>query len=326
MKNKNRPIPKHKNFRWPILILILIIVIGVIVMVFLTQNNPPNGLISGDSTPQIKPSIGSTPDNPTPQSEPAQGLTPTKLTPQSESQSNSIPDALTPQMTYEVIQAYPHDPQAFTQGLVIHNGYFYESTGLYNQSSLRKVEIDTGIVRQQIALSPEYFAEGLTIWEDRLVQLTWRENVGFVYALADFSHIDQFDVLTEGWGLTHDGAHLIQSDGSASLYFLDPETYQVTDSITVTDQGAKVDQLNELEYIQGEIYANIWRTDTIVRINPETGIVLGWIDLTGLLPEESRSSTTDVLNGIAYDPEANRLFVTGKNWPNVFEIRLVPIP
>ncbi len=159
-----------------------------------------------------------------------------------------------------------------------------------------------------------------------MIQLTWRENTGFVYDLEDFSPIEQFSYPNEGWGLTQNGTHLIQSDGTATLSFLDPETYLLIKNITVIDQGTEIDQLNELEYIQGEIYANIWRTDNIVRIDPETGVVLGWIDLSDILPADSVTPTTDVLNGIAYEPESNRLFVTGKNWPIVFEILLVPKP
>lgn len=317
--NKNRQ--TNKKHRWLILSLLLMVVIGIIVTVKLTQNKPPTGSTPVDTPPQNEPTITSTP-----LSGPTISSTPNSPTPQITFSPGSIPDDLTSQMTYEVIQTYPHDPQAFTQGLVIHEGYFYESTGLYGQSSLRKVGIETGEVLQQIDLSLEYFGEGLTIWEDKLIQLTWRENIGFVYDLEDFSIIEQFNYSNEGWGVTHDGTHLIQSDGTATLSFLDPETYQVIETITVTDQGAEVDQLNELEYIQGEVYANIWQTDDIVRIDPQTGTVLGWIDLTGILPEDSMTINTDVLNGIAYDAESNRLFVTGKNWPSVFEIRLVPKP
>jgi glutaminyl-peptide cyclotransferase len=236
----------------------------------------------------------------------------------------SIPETLSPYMTYEVVNAYPHDPAAFTQGLIYHDGYLYESTGLYGESSLRVVELETGKVLQQVDLLPQYFGEGLTLWEDTLVQVTWREGTGFVYGLDTFSLFRQFTYPTEGWGLTHDGERLIMSDGSHRLYFLDPEGLQIVSQVEVIYQGQPVERLNELEYIQGEVYANIWLTDEIVRIDPATGIVQGWIDLRGILPEELRTPATDVLNGIAYDIEGDRLFVTGKFWPLLFEIRLVP--
>jgi glutaminyl-peptide cyclotransferase len=236
----------------------------------------------------------------------------------------SIPETLSPLMTYAVVNAFPHDPGAFTQGLLYHDGYLYESTGLYGASSLRKVELETGFVLQQITLPDIYFGEGLTLWEDTLLQLTWQEQPGFVYALEDLTLLGQFSYPTEGWGLTHDGARLILSDGSHWLYFLDPDTFEILDQVEVTYQGQPVARLNELETIYGEIFANIWLTDDLVRIDPATGEVIGWIDLSGILPDEYRTEATDVLNGIAYDPEGKRLFVTGKRWPLLFEIRLVP--
>ena len=239
--------------------------------------------------------------------------------------AGSIPAKMSAHMSYEVVNAYPHDPEAFTQGLLYHAGQLYESTGLYGESSLRQVALETGEVLQQVNLPAEVFAEGLTLWEDRLVQLTWREGTGFIYTLADFSPLGQFTYTTEGWGLTHDGERLIMSDGSHRLYFLNPESFQILGEVEVFDQGAPLERLNELEYIHGEVYANLWLTDEIARIDPATGEVLGWINLGGILPEDLISSSTDVLNGIAYDPEGNRLFVTGKNWPLLFEIRLVPL-
>jgi len=229
-------------------------------------------------------------------------------------------------MTYEVLNVFPHDPQAFTQGLVFHEGYLYESTGLYGESSLRKVDLETGEVLQQVNLPSEFFGEGLALYEDQLIQLTWREGVGFIYDLADFSLQGQFEYQTEGWGLTHDGERLIMSDGTNNLYFLDPNTLQITEIVEVTFMGEEIVLLNELEYIRGEIFANIWQSEDIVRINPETGEVLGWIDLSGILPEELRTPGTDVLNGIAYDHEGDRLFITGKRWPRLYEILLVPVP
>ena len=228
-------------------------------------------------------------------------------------------------LTYEIVNVYPHDPEAFTQGLVYHQGYLYESTGLYGRSSLRKVELETGIVLKQVDLPEQYFGEGLTLWGSTLLQLTWRENTGFIYNVDDFRLFGTFDYDTEGWGLTHDGTSLIMSDGSNRLFFLDPKTFDGIRQIEVNDQGKPITQLNELEYIRGEVVANIWQTDKIVRIDPATGEVKGWIDMAGILPDEYRQVETDVLNGIAYDPESERLFVTGKNWPLLFEIRLVEL-
>jgi glutamine cyclotransferase len=238
---------------------------------------------------------------------------------------SSIPEDLGSQMTYEVIQSYSHDPDAFTQGLIYLDGFLYESTGLYGNSSLRKVDLETGQAVQQIDLSADYFAEGLTHWEETLVQLTWREGVGFLYDLEDFNLLGQFTYETEGWGLTQDGERLIMSDGTSTLYFLDPDSFQVIGTVTITYQGEGIQRLNELEYIQGEVYANIWQTDEIIRINPDTGAVIGWIDLRGLLPEDERTPETDVLNGIAYDAAEDRLFITGKCWPKLYEIRLVSV-
>jgi len=229
------------------------------------------------------------------------------------------------QMTYEVVNIFPHDPEAFTQGLIFLEGYLYESTGLYGESTLRKVDFESGEVLQIVSLNSGDFGEGLTDWEDTLVQITWRENRGYVYGLVDFSLQDQFSYDTEGWGLTHDDERLIMSDGSSTLYFLDPESFQVKDSITVTYQDEKVIRLNELEYIQGEVYANIWQTDSIIRINPETGQVTGWIDLEGILPNVAETQDAGVLNGMAYDPETGRLFITGKQWPSLYEIKLIPV-
>ncbi len=226
---------------------------------------------------------------------------------------------------YTVVHTYPHDPAAFTQGLIVRDGVFYESTGLNGKSTLRKVEITTGKVLQQTKVDTKYFAEGLTDWNDHLLQLTWRDGLGFVYDRKTFGFKETFRYYGEGWGLTHDEKRLILSDGQAAgaLRFLDPATFVETGRVIVKDQGAPVANLNELEYVKGEVFANVWMTDRIARINPATGDVTGWIDLTGLLKPAERSSTDAVLNGIAYDAATDRLFVTGKLWPKVFEIRLV---
>jgi glutaminyl-peptide cyclotransferase len=238
---------------------------------------------------------------------------------------SSLPEQLDQTMTYEVVQAYPHDPAAFTQGLIYLDGFLYESTGLYGQSSLRKVDLETGEIFQQVDIPEGYFAEGLTEWDDTLVQLTWQEHTGFVYSLSDFQFLREFTYATEGWGLTHNEEQLVMSDGSSTIFFLDPETFEVQNTINVNDQGQEIRAINELEWVKGEIFANIWQTDDIIRIDPLTGNVLGWIDLRGLLPDEERTQQTNVLNGIAYDAATDRLFVTGKLWPKLYEIKLVPV-
>ena len=228
--------------------------------------------------------------------------------------------------TFEVVQEFPHDADAFTQGLVIEDGVLYEGTGLFGESSLRRVDLDTGEVLEQVDLAGQYFGEGITVFGDRIIQLTWRSHKGFVYDLESFDLLEEFSYLTEGWGLTHDGANLIMSDGTNNLYFLDPVTFERVGSVAVFDGEEPVVRLNELEYIDGEVFANIWLTDDIVQIDPVSGLVLGWISFVGLLGEEDRGSSDNVLNGIAYDAEADRLFVTGKRWPTLFEIRLVAAP
>jgi glutamine cyclotransferase len=224
---------------------------------------------------------------------------------------------------YQVVHTYPHDPSAFTQGLIFLNGVLYESTGLNNRSSIRKVQLETGKVLQQQQVPGEYFAEGLVDWGPDLLQLTWRSKIGFVYDRGTFAVKRRFSYTGEGWGLTKDSARIILSDGSATLRFLEPKTLQQTGSLNVSDRGRPVTEINELEYIQGEIWANIWQTDRIARISPFTGNVGGWIDLKGLLKPAEKASA-DVLNGIAYDPATNRIFVTGKLWPKLFEIKIVP--
>lgn len=232
--------------------------------------------------------------------------------------------AVAAQYGYEIIATYPHDRDAFTQGLVYDDGVLYESTGLNGRSSLRKVNLQTGEVLQRRDIDQQYFAEGLTLFNDKLIQLTWQSNKGFVYDKTTFEPLREWTYPTEGWGLTHDGKQLIMSDGSATLRFLNPDTLAVEREITVTDAGQPVVRLNELEYVNGEIFANVWQTDLMARIDPQTGRVNGWIDLSGLLSPADRVQPVDVLNGIAYDPAGDRLFVTGKLWPKLFEIKLVP--
>ena len=234
-------------------------------------------------------------------------------------QTPSPPDA-TPVYGYKIVNTYPHDQNAFTQGLVFDDSFLYEGTGIYGESTLRKVELGTGEVLKNYSMPDEFFGEGVTIWNDTLLQLIWKSKIGFVYDKESFLLLREFAYPTEGWGITHDGKHLIMSDGTSALYFLNPDTFEEIGQIEVRDKGVPIINLNELEYIQGEIYANVWRTNHIARISPETGQVVGWIDLKGLLSEENRSE--DVLNGIAYDAKQDRIFVTGKCWPKLFEIKL----
>jgi glutamine cyclotransferase len=230
--------------------------------------------------------------------------------------------AATPVYGSEVVRTHPHDPHAFTEGLFLRDGYLYESTGLRGASTIRKVVLETGQVESGRSLPSQYFGEGIIDWKDKLIELTWQDQVGFIYGIDDFTPRGQFSYEGEGWALTRDDKRIIMSDGTARLRFLDPETLKETGGITVTEDGKPVDQLNELEWVKGEIYANIWQSDRIARIDPATGKVTGWIDLAGLLPVEDRPGT-DVLNGIAYDAKADRLIVTGKLWPRLYEIRLV---
>jgi glutamine cyclotransferase len=228
-----------------------------------------------------------------------------------------------PVVGYRIVNTYPHDPKAFTQGLVFADDLIYEGTGLRGQSSLRKVDLKTGNILQIRQLSAQFFGEGITSYGNRIIQLTWRARVGFVYDRQTFQLLDTFNYPTEGWGITHDGRSFIMSDGTSTLYLLDPQTFQEVGRLEVHTRDGPVSRLNELEYVQGEIYANVWKTDRIARISPETGEVVGWIDLEGLLRPEDRNRRIDVLNGIAYDVQNDRLFVTGKLWPTLFEIELV---
>lgn len=229
-----------------------------------------------------------------------------------------------PVYTYRVVHVYPHDRGAFTQGLEYRDGFLYESTGLKGHSSVRKVNLETGRVVHEIELSPSLFGEGITVIDGRIVQLTWQAQTGFVYDRAGFKLLRQFSYSGEGWGLANDGKRIFMSDGTSQIRIWDPGTLGERERITVRDGGYPVQHLNELEYIKGEIYANVWQTDRIARISPSDGHVIAWIDLTGLLSDADRSETVDVLNGIAYDAAQNRLFVTGKLWPKLFEIEAVP--
>lgn len=230
----------------------------------------------------------------------------------------------TPEYTYEVLRSYPHDTAAFTQGLVFHNGFLYEGTGQYGHSSLRKVRLETGEILKKIDLPPEYFGEGIAILDNRVIQLTWQAQKGFVYDLKDFRLMRQFSYAGEGWGLAAHGGELLMSDGSAAIRVLDGRTLREKRRIKVHDRNVPVTMLNELEMVDGQIFANVWHTERIARIAPESGKVLGWIDLRGLLSPMYRRDPEAVLNGIAYDPVRKRLFVTGKLWPRIFEIRVVP--
>ena len=224
--------------------------------------------------------------------------------------------------SYQIVNAYPHDDNAFTQGLVYYDGELYEGTGLYGDSSIRRVDLDTGKVLQKTDLNDKFFGEGITLFDDQIIQLTWLSNTGFVYDSESFEKLQEFTYPTEGWGLTHDGDNLIMSDGSDTLFFLDPETFKEVKRISVSDQNEPVENLNELEYINGEIFANVWMSDRIARISPQTGQVVGWIDLSGLRNPSLATNQDAVLNGIAYDIENDRLFVTGKLWSELFEITI----
>ncbi len=234
-------------------------------------------------------------------------------------QPHSSTDGI-PVYNYEVVRVYPHDPRAFTEGLFYLNGFLYESTGIVGQSSVRKVKLDTGEILQAREVPVPYFGEGIVNWKGRLLQLTYQTQVGFVSDLSTFALIGDFKYPGEGWALTQDGKRIIMSDGTPALRFWDPETLQETGRVVVTAEGRPLANVNELEWVKGEIYANVWHTDLIARIDPGTGSVIGWINLVGLWPGSDNEEKT--LNGIAYDAERDRLFVTGKEWPSVFEIRL----
>jgi glutaminyl-peptide cyclotransferase len=231
-----------------------------------------------------------------------------------------------PEYSFKLVHVFPHDPAAFTQGLAYRDGFLYEGTGMNGRSSLRKVRLDTGEVVQRVDLASEYFGEGVTLLKDQVVQLTWRSQTGFVYNLSDFRLLRQFSYSGEGWGLATNERELFMSDGTAEIRVLDPATFAEKRRFTVRDGDTPIDQLNELEFVEGEIFANVWQTDRIARISPQSGKVVGWIDLSGLLSPVYHREAGAVLNGIAYDSIRKRLFVTGKLWPSILEIQLVPKP
>ena len=239
------------------------------------------------------------------------------------------PDKINPQSvsnyTFIIINAYPHDRDAYTQGLTVENGTLFESTGLYARSSLRRVDLTSGNVLQIYELPDEYFGEGITVFRDTIIQLTWRSKKGFVYNKNSFEVIREFTYETGGWGITNDEKHLIMSNGSSTLYFLDAGTFQIRNHIQVHDDDKLINNLNELEFIDGQIYANIWGTENIAIIDPQDGRVTGWIDLSGILPPQFDSGSVDILNGTAYDVTNGHLLVTGKLWPQLFEIELMII-
>jgi len=223
---------------------------------------------------------------------------------------------------WKLVRTYPHDPSAFTEGLFFHDGALYESTGLEGQSEIRKVSLKDGKVVARRVVPPPYFGEGIVNWKDRLISLTWRHRQGFVWTLADFAPVGQFRYEGEGWGLTQDGQRLIMSDGTAQLRFIDPEKLTEERRVTVTYKGRPVDRLNELEYVKGEVWANIWYDSRIARIDPHTGAVIDWVDIAALVKASGATDSEAVPNGIAYDARGDRLFITGKNWAKLFEIKL----
>ena len=278
------------------------IVLGASLLVFVNSNKPQMASTATPTpTSTLNPSLTSTPS-----------LTPTATS-----------TAIVTHYSYSIVNTYPHNTNAFTEGLVYSDGYLYESTGnVDGPSSLRKVDLTTGNIVQEITLPSQYFGEGMTIVNNTIIQLTWQSNIGFVYDKNTFAQIRNFTYSTEGWGLTYNGSQLIMSDGSDNLYFLNPTTFERTGQTQVHDGNTPVVNINELEYINGDVYANIWMTNQIAIINPQTGQVIAWIDLSGLPAPTSNGD--NVLNGIAYDQQNNRLFVTGKEWPNLYQINLVP--
>jgi glutaminyl-peptide cyclotransferase len=230
----------------------------------------------------------------------------------------------TPKYTFAIVRVFPHDTSAYTQGLAYRDGFLYEGTGRNGQSSLRKVRLETGEVIQRLDLSSEYFGEGITLVKDKVVQITWKSGVGFVFDLNNLQLLRKFSYSGEGWGLTANGHQLFMSDGTSEIRVLDAETFRETRRLKVHDGPTPVDQPNELEFVEGRIFAHVWHSNLVAQISPQTGTVVGWVDLCGILSPVYRFEPEAVLNGIAYDPLHKRLFVTGKLWPSIFEIRLTP--
>ena len=318
---------------------LLLTLVGIVLVASCASSSPPaepavtvSAVSAGTRAPLVASPAPATVETPDPTATPA---VPTPTVPRATLEATatpatvetpdqtSTPAASIPVCTVRVVGVFPHDRAAYTQGLVFENGGFYEGTGLRGQSSLRRVDLESGEVLQAYSLPPEYFGEGIAIWEDRIIQLTWKARLGFIYDKESFELLETFNYPTEGWGITHDGAKLIMSDGTQTLHFWDPDTLAETGSIEVYADAAPVTWLNELEYIQGMIFANVWQTDLIAVIDPHTGQVTAWIDLRGLLGPEDFAEPVDVLNGIAYDAGSERLFVTGKLWPKVFEVELI---
>lgn len=293
------------------LALILTLIIGLTAVFLLNANL--NSSILPNQTGAPSTTSKQTPDESVPASTAPASPSPTAT------EQNSVPV-----YSYIITNTYPHDPNAFTEGLVMQeNGVLLESTGFNGASSLRRVNLNNGVVLQRYDLPEEYFAEGITVVDNKIVQLTWKNHVGFVYDKNTFELLGNFSVETEGWGLTYDGTYLIMSDGSSTLYFLDPDTYQTVKSINVSDNNGSIRNLNELEYVNGSIYANIWLTSKIAVINPTTGQVKAYIDLTETAQLHTATNIDSVLNGIAYNPKTNQLYVTGKYWSSLYEIKII---
>ncbi len=231
------------------------------------------------------------------------------------------PDADIPNLSFSIVGSWPHDRGSFTEGLVYWDGILIESTGLYGHSKLRKVELESGRVLQEIDLPNRYFGEGIAVLAGKIYQLTWESHKGFIYDVRNLASMGDFPIEGEGWGLTTDGRSLIMTDGTNRIRFLDPGTFNVTRTVDVFAHGRPVNNLNELEYVNGILYANVWQTSFILEIDPADGKILATIDFVGILPQAERNPDTDVMNGIAYDAKRDRLFVTGKNWPRIFEVK-----
>ena len=316
-------------------VLVLALVVSLGVACAAPESLAPEIATTAIRSPSATPAVRATvqlletaPAAPTQTSEPVSipaSVTPISPVPAATSTGQALSTESIPVFGYRVVNKYPHDAEAWTQGLVMDDNILYEGTGLKERSSLRQVELETGRLLKLLPLPAQYFGEGLTVYGDRIYQLTWKSGIGFVYDRDSFELLDTFQYAHQGWGLTHDGRQLIMSDGTETLHFLDPETLEETGTVQVMAGDRPVPRLNELEYIHGDLYANVWPTTVIARIDPLTGQVTGWIDLSSLLPVDEAEASVKILNGIAYDAEYDRLFVTGKFWPTLFEIELVPV-